>query len=72
MIVWRAFSLTLKVGYMLMESPLWMPVRSTCSIMPGMNTFFPSQTASVSSSRPSMYLSTSTGSSSLSSTAVRR
>ena len=44
-----------------MESPEWMPVRSTSSMMPGTNTSLPSQMASTSTSRPEMYLSTSTG-----------
>ena len=55
-----------------MESPEWMPVRSTSSMMPGTNTSLPSQTASTSSSLPTMYLSTSTGCSSLISTAFFR
>ena len=65
-------SVIVNVGYTLMLSPEWMPVRSTCSMMPGMYTCSPSHTASVSSSLPMMYLSTSTGWSSSSSTAVRR
>ena len=54
MILRLAFSLTLKVGYTLIESPEWMPVRSTCSMMPGMKTSRPSQMASTSSSLPMM------------------
>ena len=53
-----------------MESPLWMPVRSTSSMMPGTNTSRPSQMASTSISLPMMYLSTSTGLSTSTSTAV--
>ena len=50
-----------RAGYTLMLSPEWTPVRSTCSMMPGMNTSVPSQTASTSTSLPMIYLSTSTG-----------
>ena len=45
---------------MAIESPLWTPARSTCSIIPGMSTDSPSQTASTSISLPSKYLSIST------------
>ena len=61
-----------KAGYTEMESPLWMPVRSTSSMMPGTNTSRPSQIASTSTSLPRMYLSTSTGLSASISTAVFR
>ena len=61
-----------KAGYTEMESPLWIPVRSTSSMMPGTNTFRPSQMASTSTSLPWMYLSISTGLSASISTAVFR
>ena len=59
-------------GYTLMLSPLWMPVRSTSSMMPGTNTSCPSQMASTSTSLPTIYRSISTGRSASISTAVRR
>jgi hypothetical protein len=43
-----------------MESPLWTPARSMCSMMPGISTSVPSEMTSTSSSVPGMYLSTST------------
>jgi len=50
-----------EAGYTAMLSPEWIPVRSTCSIMPGMRMFSPSQMASTSISMPERYLSMSTG-----------
>src|SRR4029079_2957146 len=44
-----------------MLSPEWTPARSTCSMIPGISTSRPSQTASTSISTPSRYLSTRSG-----------
>ena len=44
-----------------MESPLWIPARSICSIIPGISTSVPSDITSHSSSVPGIYLSISTG-----------
>ena len=43
------------------ESPLCIPARSICSIIPGIKTSFPSEMTSTSSSVPDIYLSIKTG-----------
>ena len=54
-------SLMFQAGYTAMESPEWTPVRSMCSIMPGIRMSSPSQMASTSSSVPIRYLSIKMG-----------
>ncbi len=58
--IWARTSGSNPAGYTAIESPLWTPARSTCSMIPGMTTLSPSQMASTSASVPSRYLSTST------------
>ena len=58
-------SVRLNGGYTAIESPLCTPARSTCSMIPGISTFSPSEITSTSSSHPGMYLSISTGFSTL-------
>ena len=57
-------------GYTAIESPEWTPALSMCSIIPGIITVSPSLIASTSISRPTKYLSVSTGCSGVSFTAV--
>ena len=50
-----------EAGYTAILSPECIPVRSTCSMMPGISISSPSQMASTSISMPERYLSISTG-----------
>ena len=60
-IFWLMPSSISEAGYTAILSPECMPVRSTCSIMPGISISSPSHMASTSISMPERYLSISTG-----------
>ena len=60
-IVSFTLSLIVGAGYTEILSPEWTPVRSICSIIPGMRMSVPSHTASTSISLPCKYLSTRIG-----------